>query len=181
ASAARRFLDEDGIDLLERGGIAVPRQNQLRGIELADLFQLVAEGLADAHRLATDPDGEMADMLVLIDFAARKDRGRRHAVPHGVVTQLRPTLTPKVGRHLAAVHDTQEIGDTPGTLGGAAVDLADAEYRMRRRALRRLSTDLARLEQLDGNARSDASQGASPPHDIGDAFFIDAVLERNDV
>src|SRR5215813_2274103 len=40
ASAARRFLDEDGIDLLERGGIAVPRQNQLRGIELADLFQL---------------------------------------------------------------------------------------------------------------------------------------------
>src|SRR3977135_3564657 len=48
-AAARRFLDEDGIDLLERGGIAVTRQNQLRGIELADLFELIAQRLADPH------------------------------------------------------------------------------------------------------------------------------------
>ena len=96
AAAARRFLDEDGIDLLERGGIAVTRQNQLRGIELADLFELVAQRLADPHRLTADLDGEMADVLVLIDFAARKAGGRRHAIPHGVVTKLRPALAPEI-------------------------------------------------------------------------------------
>jgi len=48
---ARRFLDEDGIDLLQRSGIAVTGQNQLRRIKLADLFEFIAEGLADPHRL----------------------------------------------------------------------------------------------------------------------------------
>src|SRR5262249_6206126 len=145
AAAARRFLDQDGIDLRERGGIAVTRQNKLRGIKLADLFELIAEGLPDPHRLAADPDDEMAAVLVRIDFAAGKAGGRRHAIPHGVVTQLRPALTSKIRRHLAAIHHAQQFGDAPGTLGGAAVDLADAEYRMRRRALGRLPTDLARL------------------------------------
>src|SRR5712671_2500999 len=148
APAARRFLDEDGIDLLQRSGIAVTGQNQLRRIELADLFQLIAQRLADPHRLAADPDGEMANVLVLIDFAAGKAGGRRHAIPHGVVTKLRPALTPKIRGHLAAVHHTQQFGDALGTVGGAAVDLADTEHRMRRRALERLPTDSARLEQL---------------------------------
>src|SRR3982074_2286739 len=58
---------------------------------------------------------------------------------------------------------------------------AATPYRMRRRALGRLATDFARLEQLDGNARSDASQRAAPPHDIGDALFIDAVLQGNHI
>src|ERR1700730_7604606 len=181
APAARRRLDEDAVNLLEGGGIAVTRQSQLRGFELADLFELIAEGLADPHRLTADLDGEMADFRVLIDFAARKAGGRRHAIPHGVVTKLRPALTPKIRRHLAAVHHAQQLDDALGTLGGAAVDLADTEYRMRRRALGRLPTDFARLEQLDGNARSNASQRAAPPHDIGDALFIDAVLEGNDI
>src|SRR5258708_24529524 len=99
----------------------------------------------------------MADVLVLIDFAARKAGGRRHAIPHGVVTKLRPALTPKIRRHLAAVHHAQQFGDALGSLSRAAMDLADAEHRMRRRALWRLPTDFARLEQLDRNARSDAS------------------------
>src|SRR3977135_2596702 len=77
APAARRFLDEDGVDLLQRCGIAVTGQNQLRRIKLADLFEFIAEGLADPHRLAADLDGEMADVLVLIDFAARTAGGRR--------------------------------------------------------------------------------------------------------
>ena len=70
--AARRFLDEDVVDLLERGGIAITRQDQLRGINLADLFELVAQRLADPYGLAANPDDEMADVLVLIDLAARK-------------------------------------------------------------------------------------------------------------
>src|SRR3977135_1549116 len=65
APAARRFLDEDGIDLLERAALAVTRQNQLRGIKLADLFELIAQRLADPHRFTADLDGEMADVLVL--------------------------------------------------------------------------------------------------------------------
>ena len=97
------------------------------------------------------------------------------------MTKLRPALTPKIRRHLGAVHRAQQFGHVLGTLGGKAVNLADTEDRMRCRALGRLPTDFARLEQLDGNARSDASQCAPPPHDIGDALFIDAVLERNDV
>src|SRR6202035_4481857 len=181
APAAGRFLDEDGIDLLERGGVAVPRQNQLRRIELADLFELIAQRLADPHRLAADLDGEMANVLVLVDFAARKAGGRRHAVAHGVVTKLRPALAPKIRRHLAAVHHAQQFGDALGALGGDAVDLADAEYRMRRRAFGRLAADFARLEQLDGNARSDASHRAAPTHDIGDALLVDAVLQRNHI
>src|SRR6478752_4784756 len=80
AGAARRFLNQDGIDLLERGGIAVTRQRELRRVELADLFELVAQRLADPHRLAADLDGEMADVRVLIDFAAGKAGGCRHAV-----------------------------------------------------------------------------------------------------
>src|SRR5262249_10742085 len=181
APAARRFLDEDGIDLRERGGIAVTRQKEIRGIELADLFELIAEGLADPHRLSADPDDEMADVLVPIDFAAGKAGGRRHAIPHGVVAQLRPALTPKVRGHLAAIHHAQQLGDALGTLGDAAVDLADAEYRMRRRALGRLPADFARLEQLDGNARSDASQRSAPPDDTGNALFVDAILGGDDV
>src|SRR5262245_23723735 len=102
ATAPRRFLDEDGIDLLERGRISVTRPSQRRGIKLADLLEPVAQRLADAHRLAADFDGEMADVLVLINFAPGKAGGRRHAVAHGVVTKLRPALTPEVRRHLGA-------------------------------------------------------------------------------
>src|SRR5262245_4881819 len=181
ASAARRFLDEYGIHFLEGGGIAATRQNQLCGIELADLLELIAEGLADPHRLTADFDGEMADVLVLIDLAPCQAGGRRHAIPHGVVTELRPALPPEIRRHLGAIDGAQQFGDTLGTLGGEAVDLADAEHRMRGRAFRRLSTHLAGLEQLDGNARSDASQRASPPDDTGDALLVDAVLQRNHV
>ena len=106
-AAARRFLDEDGIDLLEGCGIAVTRQNQLCGIELANLFELVAQRLADPHRLTADLDGEMADVLVVIDFAAGQASGRRHTIPHGVVTKLRPALAPEIRSHLAAVHHAQ--------------------------------------------------------------------------
>src|SRR5215475_282002 len=151
ATATRRFLDEDGIDLLERGRITVTRPSQRRGIKLADLLELVAQRLADPHRLAADFDGEMADVLVLIDFAPGKAGGRRHTVAHGVVTKLRPALAPEIRRHLGAVHHAQQFRDALGALGGETVHLADAEDRMRRRALRRLSTDFARLEQLDGN------------------------------
>src|SRR5262245_44354841 len=143
-----RFLDQDVIDLLEGGCIAVARLGQRRGINFADLFELVSEGLADSYCLSADPDDEMADVLVLIDFSARKTGGRRHAIPHRVVTQLRPALTPKIGRHLGAVHHTQQFGDVLGALGRQAMDLADTEDRMRCRALGRLPTDLSRLEQL---------------------------------
>src|SRR5258708_16519214 len=83
APAAGRFRDEDGIDLRARGGIAVTRQNQLSGIELADLLELIAQGLADPHRLTADPDDEMADVRVPVDLAAGQAGGRRHAVAHG--------------------------------------------------------------------------------------------------
>src|SRR5262245_40407260 len=98
ATATRRFLYEDGIDLLERGRIAVTRPSQRRGIKLADLLELVAQRLADPHRLAADLDGEMPDVLVLIDFAAGKASSRCHAIAHGVVTKLRPALAPEVLR-----------------------------------------------------------------------------------
>src|SRR5262249_9787648 len=151
---------------LQRGGIAVTRQSQRRGVKLADLLELVAHRLADPYRLAADPDGEMADVLVLIDFAAGKAGGRRHAVAHGVVTKLRPALTPEIRRHLGAVHHAQQFHDALGALGGETMHFADAEDRMRRRTLGRLSTHFARLEQLNGNARSDASERPAPPDDI---------------
>src|SRR5215203_4118787 len=96
AAAAGRFLDENGIDLLEGCGIAVARQNQLPGIELADLFELIAQRLADPHRFTADLDRKMADVLVLIDFPAGKAGGGRHAIAHGVVTKLRPSLAPEI-------------------------------------------------------------------------------------
>ncbi len=181
APAARRFLDKDGIDLLERGGIAVTRHDQLRGVEFADLLELIAERLADPHRFAADLDGEMTDVLVPVDVAAGQAGGSRYAIAHGVVTKLRPALTPKIRRHLGSVHHAQQFGDAPGAFAGQAMDLADTEDRVRRRALGRLPAHLARLEQLDGNARRDASQRAAPSYDVGDALFIDAVLERNDI
>src|SRR5262245_43328165 len=79
-AARRRFADEDRIDLLERGGIAVTRQGQLRRIKLADLFELVAKSLADSHRLTADLDGEMANVLVLIRFGGLQ--GRWPPPPH---------------------------------------------------------------------------------------------------
>src|SRR2546429_9501570 len=93
------------------GSCSATRNDQLRGIEFADLLELIAERLADPYRFAADLDGEMTDVLVPVDVAAGKAGGSRYAIAHGVVTKLRPALTPKIRRHLGSVHHAQQFGD----------------------------------------------------------------------
>src|SRR5690606_28844497 len=99
----RRAIPDDLLDLDQRVGMTFGGECQPLRIDLAQLHELIAEGLSHAHRFATELDREAPDRLVVVAVLARHAGGRRDAVGHAVLTELRPALAPQVGRRLAAV------------------------------------------------------------------------------
>jgi hypothetical protein len=77
-------------------GISVGGAHVERRLGAADLLELVAERLADAHRLAGEPDLEAADAGVAQAVAGSQAGGRGHTVAHGVLHQLRQALAPEI-------------------------------------------------------------------------------------
>src|SRR5205085_1723687 len=150
--------------------------------QMADLFELVAERLADADRLAAEACLETADPLVLRHRRARQPGASRDAVRHRVRDELRPALAPEVVGHLRAVGMRDEavdllrpFGDAAmhfaGAIDGvAAVDAADAA-----------AMHMAGLDEADADIAGDAAQHLAPPDDLGDRRLVHAVLQRDDI
>src|SRR5207253_4617867 len=90
----------------------------------ADVLELVAERLADAHPLAGEPDAEAADLVVPVRVVAGHAGGGRDAVGHAVDAQLRPALAPQIGRRLYAVDRADHVRELFDSLGDAAVQFA---------------------------------------------------------
>src|SRR5712664_3466024 len=171
---------DDGLDLRERGGVALGGARDALGIGTPDLLEPVAERLADAHRFAGEPDLEAAD-LVVAQAVARGQPGRRsNAVAHAVLNEFRPALAPQVGRRLRAVDAAEPLDQLLDARRDAPVRLADAEDGVLIAALRDGPADAAGLVQVHRDHRGDHADGASPPDYAGDGFLVEAVLQRND-
>src|SRR3954454_6821449 len=83
-----RLRDQRALYGVEPLAIASGGARQLLGLEAADLLELIAERLADAHAFAGERDLESPDALVS-EAGKRLDPGRpRHAVAHAVLHQL---------------------------------------------------------------------------------------------
>ena len=146
---------------------APPRRPRRRGRVVSGSMwlifsMLIAQRLADADRLAAEPDREAADGVVRDDSRGRSvpvqaDSAVAHArlatsfdqrSPHRLVGRpWRCRRRPTSARHLL------------DALGDAAVHLADAEHGVRSPPLASVAADVARLVQVDG----DRARRPSPP------------------
>src|SRR5207342_911322 len=163
---------------LRRGIAFAGACNRLR-LDVVDLFEPVAEPLADPDRLAAEPAREMAQPVVEQYLATDQAGAGRHPVPHGVDDELGPAFTPKILRDLCRVRERKEAADVPGAVGHKAVHLADAEYGMAGAMLAPGPADVARLAKFDRNGARDRAQRLPPADDAGDGLLIHAVLQGN--
>src|SRR5208282_3269845 len=83
--------------------------------------------------------------------------------------------------HHRAVGIADEPADFLGSVGDAAVNLADAEYDMARARFARGPAHLTRRMQLDGDRAGDRAQGLAPADDAGDRLLVHAILQRDDI
>src|SRR3954471_21293034 len=121
---------DERFDFGERALVALGGARHGFGLDAADLFELVAERLADAYRFAGKADLEAPDRIVAQAVARGEPGGGGHGVTHRVLHQLRPTLAPKVGRRFRAVDSAEPLEQLLDPRRDAPVRLADAEDRM---------------------------------------------------
>src|SRR5690242_19586591 len=67
-------------------------------------LELHSQCLPDTHRLATKPNAESTRSIVQIALVAAHSGRGRDAVTHRVDHELRPALTPEIGRRFGTVH-----------------------------------------------------------------------------
>ncbi len=168
-------------DLVERGAVALGGAGDGFGLVHADVLELIAERLPDAHALAGEPNAEAADLLVPVRVVAGQPGGCRDAVGHAVDAQLRPALAPQIGRRLDAVDRADHVRELLDSLGDAAVQFAGAVDLVRRGALRAGAAHPARGIELGAEQGGDDADRLVRADDPGDAFLVDAVLQRHDV
>src|ERR1700704_4753862 len=85
---------DEGLDLRERGDVALGGARETLGSGPPDPLEAVAKRLAAAHRFAGEPDLEAADPGVAQALARGQPDRRGNAVAHAVLDELRPTLAP---------------------------------------------------------------------------------------
>src|SRR5438270_8191540 len=76
---------DKGLDLGERGGVALGGAREALRIGAPDPLEAVAKRLADAHRFAGEPDLEAADPGVAQALARGQPGRRGNAVAHAVL------------------------------------------------------------------------------------------------
>src|SRR5215204_4457505 len=101
----------------QRLGVALAGAGDDLRRQVVDLFEPVAECLADADRLAAEPRLESPDALVLRHLCAGQPGRGRDPVRHRVGDELRPALAPQIVGRLGAVGDRDEAQHLLGTLG----------------------------------------------------------------
>src|SRR5579885_3019870 len=161
-------------------GIALAGAGDHLRIEVADLFELVAERLADADRLAAQPRLEMADRLVPGDLGPAQPGAGGDAVRHRV-GELRPALAPQIVGCLGAVGMADEPAHLLRALGDAPVHLAGTVDGVAAAADQPAAVHLPRRMQGDADVASDAAQRPPPADDLGDRRLVHAVLQRHDI
>src|SRR4051794_31741162 len=144
---------------------------------MVDLFELVAELLADADRLAAEPRLEPPYRLVLRHLRPGQPGRRRTAVRHRVRHQLRPALAPQIVGGLGAVGQRHQPQHLLRPLGDAAGDFAAAIDRVRRAALQPAAMDMAGFDETDADIAGDAAHYFAPADDLGDRRLVHAVLQ----
>src|SRR5262249_21128767 len=169
---------EERLDFGERSGVALGSPRHGFRFDAADLLELVADRLSDAHGFAGEPDLEAPDRIVAQAVAGSQARGRRDGVAHRVLHQLRPALAPEVGGRLRAVDRAEPPHELLDPRRDAAVRLADAENRVLVAAFRDRPADAPRFVQVDRDERSDRAERAAPADYAGDRLFVEAVLQR---
>jgi hypothetical protein len=128
--------------------------------------------------LAAEADREAPQGVVPVDLIAAQAGGRRHAVAHAVQAQFRPALAPQIGGDLHAVDAGDQLGDSsardvmrPCTSPTRNTVWLAPPFGTVRRILpaSNMSTEIE---------AGDAAHHPPPADDVGDAFLVDAVLQR---
>src|SRR3989442_4444162 len=129
ARVRARLGNQHALDRGERLGIALGGTRELLWLDAADLLELVAERLADAHAFAGELDLAAADRRVVRARRRGEPGGGGDAVAHAVLAELGPALAPEIGRRLRAVDAAEPFDQLLDARRDAPVRLADAEDR----------------------------------------------------
>src|SRR5438552_9341390 len=160
--------DQHALDRGERFGIALAGSRELLRLYAADLLELEAERLADAHAFAGELDLEAADRRVVRARRGGESGGGGDAVAHAVLAELRPALAPQIARRLRAVDTAEPFRQLLDARRDAPVRLADAKDRVLVAALVHRAPDAAGLVKIHRNERGHHADDAPPADDAGD-------------
>src|SRR5260370_3224414 len=154
-------------DFVERGPVPFGRAGDRFRLVHADVLELIAERLADAHPLAGEADAETADLLVPVRIVAGQPAGCRDAVGHALVAHALPALAPEIRCRLDAVDRADHVRELLDSLGYAPVQLADAVDLVWRGPLRAGAANPPRAIELGAEQRGDDPDGLVRDDDPG--------------
>src|SRR6516165_11448190 len=175
AAGVRLQSGEDlRFDFVECSAVTFGSASDGLGIVRADVLELIAKRLADAHPFAGEPYAETADLVVAVHVVAGRAGSCGDPVGHAVDAQLRPAFAPEIGRFLDAVDRADHRRQFLEPLGDAAMNLAHPVDLVRRGALcSGAANSTGRIEFRPKQGRDDPDC-LVPADDPGDAFLIHA-------